>query len=72
MGEMGGCDWGSNLQGPVRIRAEPPPSWEDPFLADPAANAPQSGTFRMPNLGLKPGEIGFLVAFVNAERGGGN
>jgi mono/diheme cytochrome c family protein len=45
-------------------------AWLRKFLADPAANAPHTGTFRMPNLGLKPAEIGFLVAFVNAERSG--
>jgi mono/diheme cytochrome c family protein len=43
--------------------------WLRKFLADPTANATNTGTFRMPNLGLKPGEIALLVAFVNAERG---
>lgn len=36
------------------------------FLADPAANATRSGTFRMPNLGLRQVEIASLVAFLNA------
>jgi len=40
------------------------------FLADPAANATHSGAFRMPNLGLKQGEIAALVAFLNAEHSG--
>jgi mono/diheme cytochrome c family protein len=38
------------------------------FLANPAANATNTGTFRMPNLGLQAAEIAALVAFVNAER----
>ena len=37
------------------------------FLANPAI-APQSGTFRMPDLGLKPQEIAALAAFLSAER----
>src|SRR5439155_1325896 len=36
------------------------------FLANPAI-APRSGTFRMPDLGLKPQEIAALAAFLNAE-----
>jgi cytochrome c2 len=38
------------------------------FLADPAAYATHTGTFRMPNLDLKQAEIARLVAFLNAER----
>jgi hypothetical protein len=38
------------------------------FLADPAANATHSGSFRMPNLALKQAEIVSLVAFINSER----
>ena len=38
------------------------------FLADPSANPTRTGTFRMPNLGLQPTEIGALVAFINSER----
>jgi mono/diheme cytochrome c family protein len=38
------------------------------FLADPAANATHSGSFRMPNLALKQAEIVSLVAFLNSER----
>ena len=45
-----------------------PPEFLRKFLADPAANATHSGSFRMPNLGLRPGEITALVAFLNAER----
>ena len=37
------------------------------FLANPAI-APRSGTFRMPDLGLKPQEIAALAAFLRAER----
>jgi mono/diheme cytochrome c family protein len=58
--------------GPVLTGKRYEAAWLRKFLADPAANATHSGTFRMPNLGLKQAEIGFLVAFVNAERGGGN
>ena len=38
------------------------------FLADPAGNATNTGTFRMPNLGLQPAEIASLAAFLNSER----
>jgi mono/diheme cytochrome c family protein len=38
------------------------------FLADPAANATHTGTFRMPNLGLKQREIAALVEFLNGRR----
>jgi mono/diheme cytochrome c family protein len=38
------------------------------FLADPAANATHTGSFRMPNLGLQSAEISSLVAFLNSER----
>src|ERR1043165_6001099 len=44
--------------------------WLRRFLADPAANATHSGTFRMPNLGLRPAEIGAPVEFLNADRAG--
>jgi cytochrome c2 len=37
------------------------------FLADPAGNATHTGSFRMPNLGLKQAEIAYLAAFLNAE-----
>ena len=37
------------------------------FLANPAI-APQSGTARMPNLGLAPQEIAALAEFLTAER----
>jgi hypothetical protein len=38
------------------------------FLADPATNATHTGSFRMPNLGLRQVEIASLVVFLNAER----
>ena len=38
------------------------------FLANPAIAASRPGTFKMPNLGLKQGEIASLVAFINANR----
>ena len=38
------------------------------FLANPAANPTNTGTFRMPNLGLKPAEISALTAFLNGGR----
>ena len=38
------------------------------FLADPAANATHTGSFRMPNLGLQQPEIRALVAFLNSDR----
>ena len=38
------------------------------FLANPAMiSAPRSGTWDMPNLHLKQGEIAALVAFINGE-----
>jgi len=42
------------------------------FLTDPAANPTRTGTFRMPNLALKPAEIASLVAFINSDRSAGN
>ena len=56
--------------GPVLTGKRYEAAWLRKFLADPAANATNTGTFRMPNLGLKQSEIAFLAAFVNAERGG--
>jgi mono/diheme cytochrome c family protein len=56
--------------GPVLTGKRYEAAWLKRFLADPAANAPHTGAFRMPNLGLKQSEIAFLVAFVNAERPG--
>jgi mono/diheme cytochrome c family protein len=55
--------------GPVLTGKRYEAEWLRRFLADPATNATKTGTFRMPNLRLKQTEIGFLVAFVNAERG---
>ena len=57
--------------GPVLTGKRYEAAWLRKFLADPAANATHTGTFRMPNLELKQADIGFLVAFVNAERRGG-
>ncbi len=37
------------------------------FLADPPANPTMSGTFRMPNLGLRPAEIAALTVFLNSD-----
>lgn len=56
--------------GPVLTGKRYEAAWLRKFLADPAANATHTGTFRMPNLGLKESEIASLAAFVNAERGG--
>ena len=42
------------------------------FLTDPEANPTRTGTFRMPNLALKPAEIASLVAFINSDRSAGN
>jgi hypothetical protein len=39
------------------------------FLADPSIARTPGKVFSMPNLGLAPGEIASLVAFINAERG---
>lgn len=38
------------------------------FLANPAIKADWRSDIRMPNLGLKPAEIGALVAFLNKEK----
>ena len=56
--------------GPVLTGKRYEGAWLRKFLANPAANATNTGTFRMPNLGLKEGEIAFLAAFVNAEGAG--
>jgi mono/diheme cytochrome c family protein len=56
--------------GPVLTGKRYESAWLRRFLADPAANATHTGTFRMPNLGLKESEIALLAAFVNAERSG--
>ena len=54
--------------GPTLTGKRYPADFLGRFLADPAANATHSGTFRMPNLGLKQAEIASLVAFLNSER----
>ena len=42
--------------------------WLQRFLADPSIpDRPKSGSFVMPNLGLRPGEIAALVAFLNGD-----
>jgi cytochrome c551/c552 len=56
--------------GPVLTGKRYEATWLRKFLANPAANATNTGKFRMPNLGLKEGEIALLAAFVNAERSG--
>jgi len=38
------------------------------YLANPAIMASRTADSKMPNLGLKPAEIGALAAFINAER----
>ena len=56
--------------GPVLTGKRYEGAWLRKFLADPAANATHTGSFRMPNLGLKESEIASLAAFVNAGRSG--
>lgn len=58
----GGGDIGPVLTG-KRWRAD----FLGKFLADPAANATHTGSFRMPNLALKQAEIAYLAAFLNAS-----
>lgn len=42
--------------------------WLQRFLADPSMpDRPRTGSFVMPNLGLRPSEIAALVAFLNAD-----
>ena len=53
--------------GPELTNHPLPTDYLKQFLANPAIG-PQTGTARMPNLGLEPQEIAALVAFLSAER----
>ena len=44
------------------------PAYLERFLANPSVKTDWRGDARMPNLGLKPAEIGALVAFLNQDR----
>lgn len=54
--------------GPVLTGKRWESGWLRKFLADPAGNATHTGSFRMPNLGLKQAEIGYLATFLNGAK----
>src|SRR6266516_1399473 len=58
---------GTVAVGPNLTERRRPADYLRLFLANPAI-APQSGTFRMPDLGLKSQELAALAAFLSAER----
>lgn len=61
---------GGEVIGPVLTGKRWQTEFLHKFLADPAANATHTGTFRMPNLGLSQVEIAYLAKFLNGEGAG--
>ena len=53
--------------GPELTARRYPPDYLGKLLGDPATVQAVRPGFRMPNLGLRPAEIGALVAFINAD-----